>query len=234
MLLAVGIILAGGATTVFATNSSSDHYQITESQFSGGSNQDSCSQAYCARATIGDANSVTPKQSSSSFTATSQDSTPVIQMIIDPGESNLGTLTSEHTATKVTTIRISTYLSGGYILQIIGDPPKFNGHTLATPTTPTASQVGTEQFGINLVANTSSNVGVAPAQVPDAGTVFGEPTADYKTSNLFKYVSGDVVAHSLTDSGRTDYTLSTIVNISNSTPAGHYSGDFSAIVMPAY
>lgn len=234
LLLAVFAVICGGTGTVFATNSSSDHYQISESQFSGGSNLESCSQEYCARATIGDANNVAPKQSSASFTATSDDTTPVIEVIIDPGESNLGTLTSEHTATKLTTIRIRTYLSGGYILQIIGDPPKFDKHMLKTLTTPTASQPGTEQFGMNLVANTSPSVGLAPAQVPDDGTIFGQPTNDYKTANLFKYVSGDVVAQSVKDSGRTDYTLSTIVNISNSTPAGHYTGDFTAVVMPAY
>ena len=234
VLLVAGIILVGGATTAFATDSSSNHYQITESQFSGGSNLQSCSQQYCAQATIGDGNSVTPRQSSSSFTATSDDKDPVIQVIIEPGDSNLGTLTSEHTATKVTSIKIRTYLSGGYILQILGDPPKFSNHTLDALTVPTASQPGKEQFGMNLVANTTPSVGTVATQVPDDGTIFGEPTADYKTANLFKYVSGDVVAHSLKDSGETDYTLSTIVNISNSTPAGHYSGDFAAVVMPAY
>lgn len=234
ILLLAGIVLAGGATTVFATDSSSSHYQITESQFSGGSNQDSCSQAYCARVTIGDTSDPAPKQSSSSFTATTQDSTPILELIIDPGQSDLGTLTSEHTATKTTTIRINTYLSGGYILQIIGDPPKFSGHTLNALATPTASQPGTEQFGMNLAANTTPSVGAAPVQVPDNGTIFGTANDDYKTPNLFKYLSGDVVAHSLTDSGHTDYTLSMLVNISNATPAGHYSGDFSAVVMPAY
>lgn len=232
-LLAVFAIVGGGTGTVFATTSSSSSYQITESQFNAGSNAQSCSTQYCAQVTIGDPTD-SKTTSSSSFTETKDDTTPVIELIIDPGESDLGTLTSEHTASKTTIIRIRTYLSGGYILQIMGDPPKFQGHTLAAMTDADISRPGREQFGINLAANTTPSVGAEPVQVPDNGTIFGVANDDYKTANFFKYVSGEVVAHSLTDSGRTDYTMSTIINISTSTPAGHYSGDFAAIVMPAY
>ena len=233
LVMAVLTFIVGGAGTAYAESSSSSHYQITESQFGAGSSLNSCSDQYCAQASIGDGNSAAVS-SSASFGSTSDDSAPVIEVIVEPGDSDLGKLTTQRTATKITTIRIRTFLSGGYTLQIVGDPPKFEGHTLTALTTPTASAQGTEQFGMNLAANTTPSVGVAPAQVPDDGTVFGAATDDYKTANLFKYVSGDVVARSLKDSGRTDYTLSTIINISNATPAGHYSGDFSAIVMPAY
>lgn len=226
-------VIASGLGAVYAVDSSSSNYQITESQFSAGSNIQSCSTQYCARITVGDPADVTTT-TSASFTETKDYTTPVIEVIIEPGASNLGTVTSEATATKLTTIKVSTYLSGGYILQIIGDPPHFAGHTLNALATPTSPTPGTEQFGINLVANTSPNVGEDPVQVPDDGTIFGAPNDDYKTANLFKYVSGDVVAHSLTDSGRTDYTMTTIINIASSTPAGHYSADFAAIVMPAY
>jgi hypothetical protein len=232
-LLSVALV-ASGASTVLAESSSSANYQVTETQFNAGT-MDACSTQYCARASIGDATSGETKSPVSTATfgsVTSSD--PLLEVIVDPGVTNLGTLDTEHTATKTTIVRIRNYLSNGYILQIVGDPPKYNGHSLATPSTPTASSAGTEQFGINAVANTSPNIGADPVQVPSGEFSFGEADDSYDNPNLFKYTNGDVVARSLKSSGRTDYTISFIVNISNATPAGHYTGDFSAVVIPVY
>jgi len=128
-------------------------------------------------------------------------------------------LTTEKTATKTMIVRVRNYLSDGYTLQIVGSPPKVGGHTLATPTTPTGVHPGTEQFAINAVANTSPNVGADPLQVPSNQTSFGVVTDNYRTPNVFKYASGDVIARSSSASGQTDYTVSMVVNISNATPS---------------
>jgi len=162
------------------------------------------------------------------------DSDPLLEVIVDSGASNLGTLTTESTAYKSMTVRVRTYLSDGYVLQIVGNPPKYGDHTLATPTTPTSALPGTEQFGINATTNTTPNVGADPLQVPSSQTSFGVVNDNYKLANKFQYISGDEVARSESESGRTDYTISMIVNVSNSTPAGHYTGDFSAVVIPVY
>lgn len=146
----------------------------------------------------------------------------------------MGTLTTEHTATKTMTVKISNYMSEGYILQIVGDPPKYNGHTLATPATQTASQAGTEQFGINAVANTSPSVGADPVQDPTGQGAFGAADPAYATPNMFKYASGDTVARSSQNMGSTTYTITMIANVSGVTPSGRYSGDFAAVVIPAY
>ena len=234
VLLAVLIALAG-PVAVLAQTSSSNNYQVTETQFNSTLNAESCSGQYCATASIGDMSN--PESSSPEVTAkfgpvTSEE--PVLEVIVDPGESNLGVLSTEKTATKTTVIRIRNHLSEGYVLQIIGDPPKYGGHTLKTPNNPTAAVAGVEQFALNAAANTSPSVGSGAAQVPSNQTSFGVVNDDYRTANMFKYVSGDVIAHSLTQSGQTNYTISMIVNISNATPAGHYSGDFSAVVVPYY
>jgi hypothetical protein len=161
-------------------------------------------------------------------------SDPLLEVIVQAGQSNLGTLTTETTATKTTTVNVRNYLSGGYVLQIVGDPPKYNGHALATSSTPVQSVPGTEQFGINATANTNPTVGAAPVQIPDDKTSFGIVNDNYKAPNLFMFSPGDNVAHSTTSSGQTEFTISMIVNISSATPAGHYSGDFSAVVIPVY
>lgn len=234
ILLAV-VIAGGGSAVVVAKTSSSDNYQVTETEFGGGSTLESCSGQFCAKASIGNMSGGASKSptSTASF-GPETGSEPLLEVIVDSGTSNLGTLSADQTMTKTMVVRVRTHLSSGYTLQINGNPPKYKGHTLKSPTTPTASQAGTEQFAINAVANTIPGVGADPAQVPSNQTSFGAATSDYNTSNLFKYLSGDIIAQSQSESGRTDYTVSMIVNISNSTPAGHYTGDFSAIVTPVY
>lgn len=219
-------------SSVLAVTSSSENYQLTETQFDSGTTGEGCSGNYCAQTTFGDS-SLSVGKSSAAFDPKPED-TPALEVIIDPGQSNLGVLTTEHTATHTTTIRVRNNLSEGYIVQMLGAPPAFGKHVLHTPTTPTASSPGTELFGINVVANTTPLVGAAPAQIPGGQGVFGDAAVGYNTPNLFKYASGDVIARSAVSSGRTDYTVSMVVNISNTTPAGKYAADFSAIVIPTY
>lgn len=236
LLLAVSIFAVGTQNLVRAEVSTSPSYQVMEMDFNAGGILESCSGQYCATASIGN---ITTGQSESSnyttnFSTTTTSEDPLLEVIVDPGQSDLGVLTTEKTASKSMIVRIRSYLSGGYVLQIMGDAPKYNNHTLHTPTTPTASTPGVEQFALNAVKNTTPVVGEDPAQVPSGDVSFGSVEEAYNTPNLFQYISGDVVASSQSDSGRTDYTISMIINISNSTPAGHYTGDFAAVVIPGY
>jgi hypothetical protein len=234
VLLAVLVPIGIGGTAMAVTSSSSN-YQVTETQFTSGTAVQSCSGSYCAKVSIGDAavgDAASADNTAKFGSITNSD--PLLEVIVEAGQSNLGTLTTETTATKTTTVKIRNYLSGGYVLQIIGDPPKYNGHALSTSSTPVQSVPGTEQFGINAVANTNPRVGADLVQVPDEKTSFGSVYDNYKSPNLFMFTSGDNIAHSTSSSGETDYTISMIVNISNGTPAGHYSGDFSAVVIPVY
>ena len=228
-----GVIVAASATAVFAQSSStSPNYQVTETQFGAGSSLESCSGQYCARVTIGEATDGII--SSTSTFGDPVDGEPMMEVIIDPGVSNLGVLSTETTATKTTTVRINNYLSGGYTLQVVGAPPKFGDHTLVTPTVPTISRPGVEQFGINAVANKTPAIGVAPTLMPSGALDFGTVQQKYGIADNFMYVSEDVVARSLAESSRVDYTISMIINISNATPAGHYTGDFGVLIVPAY
>lgn len=224
--------------TVAAVTATSPSYQVTETQFNSGMTLDSCSGEYCAQASIGDIVSGRSTSSQAGTTTatfgTTLDEDPLLEVIVEPGESDLGVLTTEKTATKTTIVRIRSYLSDGYTLQIIGDPPKYGNHQLRTSATPWESSPGTEQFAINAVANVAPVIGNNPIQVPSNQTSFGEVEEGYGIPNFFKYRSGDVIARSLAESGRTDYTISMIVNVANNTPAGKYVGDYSAVVVPFY
>lgn len=221
-----------GTGQVMAQTSNSPNYQMTETEFGAGSSQESCSAEYCATATIGELGN-SSSATSAEFGEVSY-SEPMLEMIVASGDSNLGVLTTERTATQLMLVKVRSHNSGGYILQIIGDPPKFDGHTLDTPQNPIASRPGVEQFGINAVANSNPGVGADPVQVPADSVVFGEIASNYATADMFMYKSGDIVAQSEQNSGGTDYTITMIINISNSTPSGHYTGDFSAVLIPAF
>lgn len=233
--LAMIIAVTSGTTAVQAETSSSANYQMTESEFNSSGSEQTCSSQFCARVAIGDSTAGDASSANNKVTfgsITSEE--PVLEMIVAPGVSNLGTLTTEHTGTKTASVKVRTYNSDGYVLRIMGDPPNYSSHTLAAPVMPTASSVGTEQFGINVVANTSPAVGANPVQVPSGDFSFGEVVAGYNIANQFKYVSGETVARSTTASGETDYTISMIVNIAQNTPAGLYRGEYSIVAIPIF
>lgn len=225
-LLVIGLV--GG--TAFA-QSSSNSYQMVESQFGNTTSNESCSAGYCATVSIGN-------DSGSSATVPEfgevQYSEPILEMIVIPGESNLGNLTTEQAGSKEMQVKIRNYMTGGYRLQIIGTAPTYGDHTLSTLATPTTSQPGTEQFGINVIANTTPDVGVNPIAQPGGGDATNTILANYKITNQFMYVSGQTIAETATNTGGADYTISMIVNISNATPAGKYTSDFAAVVMPYF
>lgn len=228
-LFVVAVLVSG---TALAQTSSSNNYQMVESQFGNASSNESCSAGYCASVSIGNDNAgssaTAPEFGEANY------SEPLLEMIVIPGESSLGDLTTETTGAKTMQVKIRNYLTGGYRLQIIGDAPTYESHTLATFSTPSASQPGTEQFGINVVANTTPSVGANPILQPGGGDGTALVVDGYKTPNQFKYVSGQTIAETATNTGGADLTISMIVNISNSTPAGKYTSDFAAVVMPYF
>jgi hypothetical protein len=235
LLLSVVIISIGLSGTAFATTSSSTHYSVDQTQFGSGSNSQSCSTQYCASVSIGDAAAGSSVSASKAVNFGSiTNSQPELEMIVTPGASNLGVLSTDSTSYSTTNVQVLNYLSSGYVLQILGTPPKYGTHTLATNSSPTAATPGIEQFGINAVANTFPTVGADPVQTPSSATSFGVVNTNYDIPNLFMYSSGDNVAHSSTSSGITSYTISMIVDISDATPAGHYSGDFSVVAIPVF
>ena len=235
VLLAIAAFSYMGAGMAAAESASSSSYKVTDTQFGSSSTLENCSGSYCAKTSLGDiASGNASGSANTAFFGSVSGSNPLLEVIVGGGSTNLGNLDTTTTATMTMTVQIRNYLSSGYILQIVGTPPKYGNHVINALSTPTASHPGTEQFGINAVANTSPSVGNNPAQVPSGQTSFGVVNGDYNTPNLFKYSSGDIVAHSSSSSGRTDYTVSMIMNISNITPAGKYSGDYSAVVVPVY
>lgn len=236
LLLSVLVAIGGGATATATTpQSNSAHYSVNEVQIGAGSSQNDCSASYCAKTSVGDtvAGSGSSANYSANFGFNTSDE-PLLEMITSSGIQDMGTLDTNVTGKATATVQIRNYLSNGYVLQIIGSPPSQGIRTLSSLLTPTTSQQGTEQFGINLVKNTIPNIGADPLQVPDNTFSFGAVDANYNQPNKYMYNNGDVVAHSSSSTGQTNYTISFIANISEVTAGGRYNGTFSAVVVPVY
>ena len=222
-----GFVLIFWCPLASAQQSSSTNYSVNEVYFGSGGDLNDCSTNYCAKNSVGELNvgkaSSTNYQEQAGF---NQERDPSLTLNVMGGVTDIGVLSTGSTKTTTSTFSIKSYLASGYSAQIIGVPPTNSLPTnprLHNLTTPTASSAGTEQFGINLVANTSpATFGSAPVQVPDSTFGFGTAASGYNTANLYKYNNGDVIATSASSSGETDYTISYIFNISPLTPAGTY------------
>jgi len=226
--LGIGLITAIIAPVVIMTSvlaqSSSSNYQIEESYIGPGGQLDSRSASYKARASLGDTG--IGNSSSANFNlwagyTTTDD--PYIEMVVPAATEDMGTLSTTSTGTASHTFFVRTYLASGYAVTSYSDPPTNNNYSLINLTSPTASAQVTEQFGINLVANTvPESFGANPSQYPDDTFGFGVAATGYNTTNLYKYVKGDTIAKSDSSSGRTDYTIAYIINMQPLTPGGVY------------
>lgn len=218
----------------FAATSPS--YEIQEDTFSSGGNVQSTSPNYQQRDAIGSlgvGNSASTNQQIESGYITTND--PTLQFIVNTSSVNLGSLSIGSTSTGVATFSVKNYVSSGYIVTLTGAPPTNSGHPLNPLASPTASLPGTEQFGINLVANTNPIVfGADPVQVPTSTFSYGQAAPGYSTTNLYQYNSGDTIAQALKQSGQTDYTISFIANIGSLTPGGQYTTELNLVVVGTY
>jgi hypothetical protein len=142
-------------------------------------------------------------------------------------------------STTTSTFQVLNYTSYGYVVQIYGTPPTNGSHVITAMGTssPEPSQVGNEQFGINLVANTSPvSVGANPDNNDSEGHQFGygQTSTNYDTPNNYRFVSGETIAEAPKSSGQTVYTISYLVNVNPLTPGGKYTSNQTIICIGTY
>jgi hypothetical protein len=211
--------------SAWAAQSSSATYQVNEVFMGTGGELNACSTTYCSKQSVGETGVGNPKSATYQARAGfNTDRTPFLEFIVSGTNVDIGFLSSGSTTTTTATFSVKNYLSSGYSVVTVSGPPKNNTYTMNALSSPTASSAGTEQFGMNLVANTSpTTFGANPSQNPSAAFSFGAAAPGYNTPNFYKYVAGDTIASSTSSSGETDFTISYIYNISNLTPGGKYT-----------
>ena len=181
-LFALGATIALLFTTTVHAELESNSYRFEESTLGAGGLMQSSSANYSATDAVGDVaigEAASANYQVQAGSKTSPDPTLTVQ--INTSASSLGAFSATAPSMATASFSVSNYTAYGYVVQIEGTPPKNGNRTIPALATEASSNVGTEQFGINLVANT------APQSIganPDQGQ-FGAGVAhpDYATAN---------------------------------------------------
>lgn len=250
LTLSTLLFLNGGGSVVFA-QSSSNNYKVEEYYFGTGGEVESNSPNYKARQSTGSLG--VGNTSSDNFDAEAGPNTqsePFLEMVVTNATVNFGDLDSGTTSYGAAragdcncSFYVKTYLSSEYIVVTASQPPTSeNGDSLdaKSPLGAPSSNDATEEFGMNLVANSAPGVfGANPVNQPDDSFADGEAATGYDTPNNYKYGVGDTIVRSHATTGKpaiglTEYTISYIAKPSINTPAGFYQMNHELIVIATF
>ncbi len=251
----VRILIALGSCLIvtvpaYAQTTSSPNYQSNEYFFGIGGETEMSSENYGARGSAGALG--VGESSSDGYDASSGFGTPsepflemgVMGATVDFG--NLSDTTTSYGAAQggacSCSFYVRSYMSSSYVVITMSPPPVSEGGAVLSGKpavgAPSADP-DVEEFGINLVDNSSPDIGVDPQNDPDDTFADGRASDNYDLPNQFKYVQGDIIAESAATPGRqavgaTFYTISYIAKRNKMTPAGTYRMDHDLVVVPTY
>lgn len=148
------------------------------------------------------------------------------------------------TATAQSQMSASTNAGAGYAITVNGPTLTSGSNTVTAMGSATTVARGVSQFGLNLKANTlvtaskPAGFGIEVAVASNGTNYRGQATTGYNTADTYKFTSGDVVADSANGgAGGTDaqiFTVSYIVNVPGSQPAGTYTTTLTYICTPTF
>jgi hypothetical protein len=234
-VLGLSLIVYGLSGSALAQSLQSPGYRMDDSYIGPGGTVGSSSPSYRENSTAGDIGvGASSSATYSQVAGVNTTNDPRLVLVVNTSAVNLGQFSNATTTTATATFKVLDYTSYGYSVFVVGATPKTGTHNLTGMTPTAASQVGAEQFGINLKANTSPvTFGADELQVPTTFS-FGAAATGYNIRDNFRYVNGEKIAGSTKSSGETDYTISYIVNTALTTPGGTYTGSQSLIVVGSY
>ncbi len=222
------------------TAQSSSNYSVQESSFGSGSNINTNSASYNGRVSIGDLGvGISESGNYLGYIGPITPDQEFVELIVPLVTVDLGVLDPGVAGTGTATFTARAYLDGSYLIITPRDPPSTTGGSQIDPmTTATTFDSAVEQFGMNLVANTSPAVqGAVPSRQPvdDGFFAFGEAAPGYDTADNYQYNAGDVIARSIIRGhGETDYTISYMMNITSITPAGAYRMEQDLVMLATF
>lgn len=233
---ALSVLMAGFAVVTsvgYVTALQSSSYRFEESSLGAGGMIQASSDNFTATGATGDlavGNSASANYQIDAGSKTTND--PTLGFSINTPAASFGEFSASTTATATATFSIANYTSYGYTVHIAGEPPKNGAETIDPMTVTAPSTAGIDQFGLNLVANTSpASFGANPVY-----GLFGvgDATPNYGTSNEFRYVNGEAIAMAPKSSGVTTYTISYIVNVESLKRGGVYKSNQTIVVTGTY
>src|SRR6202012_4988866 len=125
----ITLLLLLAPAAAFAAQSSSPNYQVNEVFFGAGGALNDCSTNYCAKESLGETG--VGKTSSTNYSAQAGFNTnraPFLQFIVNGTNTNIGVLSTSSTATTTGTFSVKNYLSSGYQVVTVSNPPKNNAY----------------------------------------------------------------------------------------------------------
>jgi hypothetical protein len=146
------------------------------------------------------------------------------------------------TATALSQLSASTNAGSGYVVTVNGVTLTSGSNTVAAMNSSTTGIHGVSQFGLNLKANTvlssTPAVGTEVAPASNGTNYRGQSITGYSAVDTFKFTTGDTVANSSSGgAGGSDaqiYTVSYVVNVPGSQPAGTYTTTLTYICTPTF
>lgn len=157
-----------------------------------------------------------------SVTISGVDCTSATSYLIDVGE--LSTISANKASWEFV---VGTNAGYGYSITMNGTTLTSGNNVIPALVVQTASQPGTSQFGVNLRANPSLNIGAEPSGPGTNGTV----SPGYNMPNMFKFQTGDVVVSSTGSDDLHKFTTTFMANISKAQAAGVYTTTISYICL---
>lgn len=233
-ILLIAIVIAFAAPGYVVAQSASSNYRVEEAFIGAGGELDASSTNFQGKLSAAElaAGRIDSAQfgAQAGFNTTYQ---PYIYFEVETTSLDLGLLDAGSTANGTATMRIRNYLSSGYTISVVGTTlTNESGAVIDALTTATAAATQTEQFGLNVVAN--SGFGANPVQNPDGTFSFGAAATGYNTADSFRFNTGDTIALSASESGETQFTASYIANIAPLTDAGQYQATHSFVATGTY
>jgi hypothetical protein len=161
---------------------------------------------------------------------------PTLSFTVGSTSCALGTLSVSQAQQCTYTLTASTNGTSGYTISYLPVVTLTSGaNTITALSALTASTLNTEQFGINLRANTAVGSNTAGAFGADVSGGSGTVASAYNTVDSFKLVAaGDTVSSSASPSLASTYTVSTIANIGATTEAGAYTTTLTYNIVAGY
>lgn len=174
----------------------------------------------------GDSSSTSFNLSAGFWAAVGDD--PVLIFNVPDSTADLGILNYSTARYDTGVFNVASTAQGGYVVQFSGDPLSFESNLIDPLAGGGPSDPGNEQFGFNLVANTTPLVGVDPS----GG--YGQAGSGYNTQNSFKFSSGDTIAQANRPTSATSYTVSFIGNTDISSESGEYVSNLTIMATGRY
>ena len=135
---------------------------------------------------------------------------------------DLGELSENTASTTTSQFAVATNDPTGYNVFMSGGTMTSGNEVIPNLTSNSPSVIGTSQFGINLRSNSSPSSG---ANVAGIGS--GAPSASYNTPNSFRYINGEQIAGSSLPTYPNLFTVTYLVNVSDSQKPGIYASSFT-------